>query len=194
MKVILEVLYALTDNYGLSIIFLSILINILTLPFYYVAEHLKIQHKKKIEPLNPKIDLLKRNFKGQERHLYLQTLYKIYNYHPLSSIKASFGLLLQVPFFFAAFHFLGNYDLFNNNSFSVINDLGKPDELLFGFNLLPILMTLISLFSGYFYSINKLDSERYQLFALSVFFLVFLYLERLAIFWDIVQNILLKRA
>ena len=60
MKVILEALYVLTDNYGLSIIFLSILINILTLPFYYVAEHLKIQHKKKIEPLHPKIDLLKR--------------------------------------------------------------------------------------------------------------------------------------
>ena len=60
MKVILEALYALTDNYGLSIIFLSILINILTLPFYYVAEHLKIQHKKKIEALKPKIDLLKK--------------------------------------------------------------------------------------------------------------------------------------
>ena len=125
MQVILEALYALTDNYVLSIIFLSISINILLIPFQYIAEFWETQHNNKLKYLKPKINLLKEEFKGQERHLYLRTLYRIYNYRTTDSLKASFGLLLQIPFFFAAFYFLGNYDSFNGISFSAINDLGE---------------------------------------------------------------------
>ena len=116
-KTILEAFYTLTDNYGLSIIFLSILINIFITPLHYIADFLGVQHKKRLEIIKPKIDLLKKEFTGQERHLYLQTLYRVNNYHPLSNLKASVGLLFQIPFFFAAFHLLGNFESFENNSF-----------------------------------------------------------------------------
>ena len=187
MKVILDSLYSITDSYGLSIIFLSILINILILPFYYIAENLALKHKKKLLTFKPRADLIKKVFRGQERHFYLKTLYKVNNYHPSSSLKGSLGLLLQVPFFIAAFHFLGNYESFNNNSFLIIDDLGRSDGLFFGINLLPILMTTISLFSGYIYSRNKMNSGKVQLYILSVFFLVFLYFESsaLLIYWTV---------
>tara|TARA_B100000795_G_scaffold268666_1_gene256133 strand:+ start:1241 stop:3700 length:2460 start_codon:yes stop_codon:yes gene_type:complete len=202
MQVILEALYALTDNYVLSIIFLSISINILLIPFQYIAEFWEIQHKNKLEHLRPKINLLKEEFKGQERHLYLRTLYRIYNYRTIDSLKASFGLLLQIPFFFAAFYFLENYDSFNGISFSAINDLGEPDGLIFGINFLPILMTIISLFSTYIYTSNKASSEKIPLFALSAFFLFFLYFESsaLLIYWTVnnifslAKNLIEKKA
>ena len=187
MHTILEGVFLLTSNYGVSIIILSTAINILILPLYYLAEHLKAQHQAQLGDLQPKIDLLKSGYKGQERHMYLQALYKIYNYHPLSSVKASLGLLLQIPFFFAAFHFLGNYPEFNAVSFGVISDLSKSDNLLFGQNLLPILMTLINVFSAYYYANNISNSGKYQLWGLSVIFLVLLYFESsaLLLYWTI---------
>tara|TARA_B100000787_G_C16193721_1_gene299223 strand:+ start:339 stop:2828 length:2490 start_codon:yes stop_codon:yes gene_type:complete len=187
MRVILEAFYILTDNYGLSIILLSILINIFIIPFDYVADFLGIQHKKKLEIIKPKIDLIKKEFTGQERHLYLQTLYRVNNYHPLSNLKGSVGLLFQIPFFFAAFHLLGNYESFNNNSFFIIKDLGKPDGLFFGANFLPFLMTLVSLLSSYIFSINKSNSEKFPLIVLSIFFLIILYFESsaLLIYWTV---------
>ena len=187
MRVILEAFYILTDNYGLSIIFLSILINIFITPLHYIADFLGVQHKKRLEIIKPKIDLLKKEFTGQERHLYLQTLYRVNNYHPLSNLKGSVGLLFQIPFFFAAFHLLGNYESFNNNSFFIIKDLGKPDGLFFGANFLPFLMTLVSLLSSYIFSINKSNSEKFPLIVLSIFFLIILYFESsaLLIYWTV---------
>ena len=101
MQVILSGMYVLSGNYGVSIIVLSIAINIIILPLYYLAEHLKEQHQGWLNTLQPKIDLLKNNYSSQKRHYYIQTLYKVNNYHPLSGVKASLGLLLQIPFFFA---------------------------------------------------------------------------------------------
>ncbi len=181
MQAVLTGLFFLTGNYGLSIIGLSIVINVLISPLYYLAEHLKIQHQLELNKLKPKINLIKSKHQGQERHLYLSALYKIYNYHPLESVKASLGLLLQIPFFFAAFHLLGNYPVFDGISFGVISDLGQADKLLFGQNLLPILMTLINLASAYFYSKNMAKSDQYQLWGLSVIFLVVLYFESAAL-------------
>ena len=187
MVIILEAIHTLTNDYGLSIIFLSILINIIIIPLHYVGDFLAIQHKRKLVTLKPKIDLLRNEFKGQEQHLYLKTLYRVNNYHPLSSLKASIGLILQVPFFIAAFHLLGNYGSFDNNSFLIISDLGQPDRLLFGINLLPILMTVISLFSSYVYSKKSLKSEKFQLYSLSLLFLILLYFESsaLLIYWTV---------
>jgi YidC/Oxa1 family membrane protein insertase len=181
MQAILRFAFMLTNNHGVSIIALSIVINIVILPLYYLAENLKESYQMQLDMLKPKIDFLKCNFKGQERHVYLQTLYKIYNYHPVSSIKASLGLLLQIPFFFAAFHLIGNYDTFNGVSFGVIRDLGQSDKLLFGQNILPILMTLISLFSAYYYAKNMNKGDRLQLWGLSVIFLILLYFESAAL-------------
>jgi YidC/Oxa1 family membrane protein insertase len=181
MKTILEGVFALTNNYVISLIILSIGINILILPLHYLAEHLKYQHTKIIGNLQLEIDVLKDSYSGQQKHYYLQTLYKIYNYHPLSGVKASLGLLFQIPFFFAAFHLIGNYPAFEGVSFGFIDDLSKPDNLLLGQNLLPVLMTLINLFSTYFYVRNISRSDKYQLWGLSAIFLILLYFESAAL-------------
>ncbi|WXT99932.1 MAG: Membrane protein insertase YidC [Catillopecten margaritatus gill symbiont] len=187
MQSILSGFYSLFGNYGISIIFLSIVINILILPLYYLAEFFKTQHQIHLSQLQPKIDFIKNNYQGQEQHSYLNALYKVYNYSPISSVKASLGLLLQIPFFFAAFHLLGNYTAFEGVSFGFITDLNQPDNLLFGQNLLPILMTLVNLFSAYFYAKNMSKSDTYQLWGLAGIFLVLLYFESAALllYWTI---------
>lgn len=195
MQFVLNGLFVISDNYGISIILLSIVVNILILPLYYLAQHLKHQNQLQLASLTPTIDLIKRNCSAQERQYYLQALYKNNNYHPFSNVKASLGLLLQIPFFFAAFDFLGNYPAFNAVSFGIIPDLGQSDQLLFGQNLLPILMVIVNLISAYLYSKTMSQSDKYQFLGLSVIFLVLLYQENsaLLIYWTMTNVISLIR-
>lgn len=187
MQNLLVNIFNVVNNYGFSLIILSFFINILILPLSYLAESLKDRHKKKISNFQFEIDLIKKNYSGQEKHYYLQALYKINNYHPLSSLKASSGLLLQIPFFIAAYFFIGNYEEFKGVSFGPIIDLSQPDSLLFGQNLLPILMTIIGFLSAHIFTKNMAYKDKYPIWILSIIFLVFLYLESsaLLLYWTI---------
>jgi YidC/Oxa1 family membrane protein insertase len=186
MKSIIDMMFNITNNYGISIILLSITINIIILPLYYLAEKLKNDNQKILDRLQPRIDDLKRNYNKRILHFYIQALYKTNNYHPINNIKASLGLLLQIPFFIAAFHFIGNYEAFNNISFGLINNLSNPDRLLFGLNILPFLMSAINLISIYLCGQSMSKSEKYQLLGMSFIFLVFLYFESsaLLLYWS----------
>ncbi len=185
MKIILEGSYGIFENYGISIIVLSIVVNIILLPLYYTAEKWKAKDKDLQDEMKPEIDNIKKYYKGQERHFYIQTIYRRYGYHPLSSVKASVGFLIQIPFFFAAFHLLSNYAPLHGVGFGVLKDLGSADGLLSGMNLLPIVMTVANLQSAYVYLELLSKTEKIQLYALAFIFLVVLYGEAsgLLLYW-----------
>ena len=201
MKTILEFSHSAIDNYGLSIIILSIIVNIALLPLYYMAEKWKIKDKAIQDSMKPEIDNIKKYYKGQERHFYIQTIYRRHGYHPLSSIKASVGFLIQIPFFFAAFHLLSNYQALNGVSFGILQDLGSPDHIINGINVLPIVMTIVNLLSAYIYIELLNKSEKIQLFALAFIFLVVLYNEPagLLLYWtmnnifSLIKNVVEKK-
>ena len=141
---IIEICYLfvhrLFKNPGISLLGISVTISVLTLPFYFYAE--KIQQKERLlqKKLKPKIDAIKAVFKGDEQYMVLSTYYRQNNYHPVYSIRNSLNLLIQIPFFIAAYSFITNlYDI-NGISFIFIKDLGKPDALfsagLFSVNIL----------------------------------------------------------
>ena len=185
MNTILHLSYDLTGNYGVSIIVLSIIVNIFLLPLYYMAEKWKAGDKLVQDSMKPEIDNIKKYYKGQERHFYIQAIYRRFSYHPLSSVKASVGFLIQIPFFFAAFHLLSNFEAFNGVSFGILQDLGAQDNLMAGINILPIVMTIVNLLSAYIYIELLSKSEKIQLIALAFIFLVVLYTEPagLLLYW-----------
>ena len=65
-------------------------------------------------------------------------------------------ILLQIPFFIAAYHFLSTLGKLNGAAFLFISDLGVEDALLsigtFKINLLPVLMTMINMISTFVYT------------------------------------------
>jgi len=187
MQGVLNYSFILTGNYGISIIILSIIVNIVLLPIYYIAEDWKKNGKIIQDKMAPEIEAIKKYYKGQERHYYIQTIYRRYNYHPLSSVKSSIGFLIQIPFFFAAFHLLSNFQPLNGVEFFIIDDLGKADGIIFGINLLPILMTVINILSSYIYIKDLSKSERNQILGLAFLFLILLYNEPagLLLYWTL---------
>ena len=99
-------IWYITQNIGISIIGISIVINILILPMYNRADKIQAEERDKFNRMKPWVNHINKTFKGDERYMITMAYYKKNNYHPLSSLKSSISLLLQIPFFIAAYHFL----------------------------------------------------------------------------------------
>ncbi|MDR2708705.1 MAG: YidC/Oxa1 family membrane protein insertase, partial [Elusimicrobiota bacterium] len=167
--------YCLTSSYGISILCLSLAVTGVLTPFYYLTGILENREKKmrqRLEPFIEKINLIK---DSQVRHKQLQKLYASFKYLPIYSLRSLSSLLIQIPFFIAAYNFLSAFTGFDGVPFLIIPNLGRPDEILFGTNLLPILMTLINLIATIFMTFNYGGTDRKQSFIIALFFLVLLY-------------------
>ena len=179
LKLIFEIVYTIgsfaTQNEGLGIVFLSFVLNILLLPLYKKAEEIQKKENDIQNEMKPDIDFLKKSFKGNEQFYVSQTYYRQHDYKPVYSLRSSVSLLLQIPFFIAAYDFLSDLKRLNSVSFGPIADLSKPDGLLFGINLLPVLMTLVNIVSSAVYTKGKPFKQKIQLYVMALFFLFILY-------------------
>ena len=126
---------------------------------------------------------IKSAFKGDEQFLILSEYYRQNNYHPLYSLRNALSIIIQIPFFMAAYNYLSNCDALKDVSFLFLKNLGEPDALfsisvgrkLFVVNVLPIIMTLINVISGIIYSKGFPLKEKIQIYGLAAIFLVILY-------------------
>ena len=179
----LDLLHSLTHNYGLSIILLSLLVNLFLLKLAKIAESkaTKINALKSV--CDKKIAEFKRVFKGAELQSYIRTLYRQKHYHPIFALSALGGLALQVPFFIAVLCLLQEFDEIKGVSFLWIADLSAPDSV-FGVHLLPILMTIISLVNVWI--VAKERGAKIQGGLIALIFLVLLYQmpSALVLYWS----------
>jgi YidC/Oxa1 family membrane protein insertase len=166
-------------NNGLSIIGVSLAVTFICLPLYIVAEKWQKTERDTIKRLKPKVDKIKAVFKGDEQYMILSTYYRQNHYHPLYSLRGSTSILIQVPFFIAAYTFLSHLEALKVSSFYFIRDLGAPDGLLsrgkLRLNLLPVLMTLINCVSGAIYTNKLLLRDKIQVYGMALIFLLLLY-------------------
>ena len=210
VELLLEFIFALcykaSENPGVSIIILSVILNILILPLYIKADELQLQTSLKEKSLKPWVDRIKKTFKGDERFMILNAYYKENDYSPTDVFKGSFSLILQIPFFIAAYHMLSSLHLLNGVPFlfGLIKDLGVPDGALplgsFNINVLPVIMTLINISAGMIYTKDTSLKDKIKIVIIALVFLVLLYDSPagLVLYWtcnnifSLLKNIALK--
>ena len=183
IELLLDVIFALsmqmTKSPVLSIIVLSLAINLLVLPLYRKADAMQREEQEISKRLKPRIDRIRKAFTGDERFMILQTYYRQNNYKPYYVLRGSLSLLLQIPFFMAAYNFLSGLGVLQGVPFGPIPDLAAPDGILklggMTVNLLPILMTLINIVSGMIYTRGMPLKSKVQLYGMALVFLVLLY-------------------
>ncbi len=175
LELVLETSYSFTNSYGLSIVLLSITINVLLSPFYSLADLWQGEEQLLLKKMKLRQEEIKAVFKGDEKHFYLKTLYRHTGYSPFLSVRSSFGLLIQIPFFMAAYNFLSGYSVLNGESFLFLANLGKPDRLFGPVNIMPLLMTGINLAGAVRYTKGQSIRSQIQLYGMALLFLVLLY-------------------
>jgi len=189
MQIVLEYAWAMTHSAGLSLILLGLAVNVVLLPLYHLAETWQereraIQHK-----MAAKLAEIKAVFQVQERYAMIRTLYRQNHYSPIMAVRTSFGFLIQVPFFFAAYHLLNHYPPFQGQSFLGIANIAAPDGLLvigsLHINVLPVVMTAVNLLSASVYISRLTMRDKVQIYGVAALFLVLLYPSSAAllIYW-----------
>lgn len=183
LKLLFEVIFVIANRFlespGLSILVLSLIMNFLVLPLYRRADAMQEAARDTEAKLQKGVAHIKKAFTGDERMMVLQTYYRQNNYKPTDALRGSVSLLLEIPFFMAAYQFLSGLQTLQQVSFGPIADLSVPDGLLtlggFTINVLPVLMTLINVISSAIYLKGFPMKTKVQLYAMAAFFLVFLY-------------------
>ena len=204
LELVFALVYQMIGSVGYSIIAVSIIVNIMVMPLYKRSDAMQEHERKEQERLAPVSKHIRKVFKGDERFMILQEYYRQNNYHTLYVLRGSLSMLLEVPFFIAAYYFLSHLTILQGASFHMIKDLGAPDSLIrwnnLSINVLPILMTVINFISGAIYTKGFQLRDKLQLYTLAVLFLVLLYNSPsgLVIYWtmnnafSLIKNIFVK--
>jgi YidC/Oxa1 family membrane protein insertase len=188
---------------GWALIGISGTITLLTLPLYLVADKWQKIERETAKRLKAKVSKIKAVFSGDEQFLLLSTYYRQNHYHPVYALRSSLGLMVQIPFFIAAYHYLSHSPFISGKSFFWISDLGKSDSFFPGFpHILPLLMTLFNVLSAYVYTRGLPLREKAQLYIAAAVFLVLLYNSpsALVLYWtmnnvfSLLKNIIQKCA
>ncbi len=179
MRTVLLAAHSLTGSWGWSLVLLSIAVNVALIPVYHLAETWQEAARIAYHKMTPKLAEIKEVFAGHERWLFTRALYRLHGYSPIYSLRTSFGLLIQIPFFFAAYHLLNAAPELAGASWLFLSDLSRPDALLavggFSINLLPFVMTGANLLSAAVYTTRLTRREKIQLYGLAAVFLLLLY-------------------
>jgi len=113
------------NNYGVSIILLTILIKIL----FWPLTHKSYKSMKEMQKLQPRMAKLREKYKDNKEQLNkeMMGLYKTYKVNPMGGCLP---MLIQIPVFFALFRILGAAIELRHAPFALwITDLSAPDRL-----------------------------------------------------------------
>ena len=195
LSIFLSLFYGITGSYLLAIILLSIVVRLITTPLEKIANK-SVEKEREIKSvISPQIDGIKIEFAGGERHAKIKRLYARYSYHPIYAIRSMFNLLVQLPFFIAAYYMIGESSEIQGIIAPFVGDLSKPDGLLFSaVNLMPFIMTAVNLAAIYTTpGFNLKDSI--QGIGIAFLFLILLYSAPVAllIYWTTNNLISLSR-
>lgn len=192
------------SSYIVSIFFISLVVNFISLPLYNIAERWQQKERDIQNKMKPMIDNIKAVFKGDQRYLLIRTCQRINGYKTIYAFRGTLGLLIQIPFFIAAYHFMNNLDGLEFAQFGYITNLAKPDAMLkignISINVLPFIMTAVSFLASLVYSKKLTLKEQLPLYVTNLIFLVLLYNSPagLLFYWTVnctfslVKNIVLE--
>ncbi|MCX6278093.1 MAG: membrane protein insertase YidC [Bacteroidetes bacterium] len=154
---LLTIIHSIIPNWGLSIIFLALVVRIILYPLSMKAMKSQLLFVAAQKNMLPELKEIKANYKGGEQSERILQLYKTHHVSPVAGLKPLGIVLIQLPILIALFHVLGAADELRDASFLWIDSLSQPDKLFsFGFtipflgnyfNILPILMAVFTLLS-----------------------------------------------
>jgi YidC/Oxa1 family membrane protein insertase len=179
-----------TLSWGLSIILFSIIIKLIMLPVSLMTSKSQEKTSKITSQLQPQLKAIKSQYDGEIAHNKIMKAHKELGVTPFYTLKPMISFFIQIPILIAVFNVLGEMPQLLNQSFLWFDDLSKPDSLMAlnfqipflgtDLNLMPIVMTVITLLSTVFHSdkhASQVDNkkQKLKLYLMAAGFLVLFY-------------------
>jgi len=150
IEALLRVLANAIGNLGVAICLLAILVRVVTFPLNRWSARRQREFAATQAEMAPLIADAKRTLKGAEQSQKILDTYKQFNVSPMSGLKGSVALMVQLPVLIAVFNVTSESALFSGAGFLWVDDLSLPDRLITigyalpvlgaGVNLLPLLL------------------------------------------------------
>ena len=181
---------ATNASWGWVIVLFALLLKVLMLPVGIITARLQSEVSEYQTRLAPRISEVKRDYDGEEAHKRIMAAHKALGISPFFMLKPMLGSLIQVPILIAVFNALGEMPQLVGESFLWITDLAYPDSVapltisipLLGntLNLLPIVMTIVTIASTLAYKNSRapasaVRSQKLNLYLMAGAFFVFFY-------------------
>lgn len=187
LMVIYHPLYAalaeFASSLGGGLVLFSIVLNVALIPAYHQMERAGKSMEATRAAMRAEIARINAHYQGRERYYYVRTVHRQFGHNPLSVLLASADLLLQMLVFATVYRYISGLEMLEGATFFAIEDLSRPDGLLWGINALPILMTALNVASAVFYTASR--AKRRTAFAVAGLFLIVLYASPagLVLYW-----------
>jgi YidC/Oxa1 family membrane protein insertase len=134
---VLSQLDKLTNNWGVSIILLVLLINLVTFHF----TNAQFESAAKMRKLKPRMDALKERY-GDDRQKMQQAMMELYKKEKVNPAAGCLPLLITIPIFYGLYYVLrDSVELRQAPFFGWIHDLSAADPYF----VLPVLYTIVML-------------------------------------------------
>lgn len=129
----LQWFHTFIPNYGLAIIFLTLVIRSLTFPLQYKS----FKSMKKMQDIQPQLTKIREKFKEDPQRLQRESM-ELFKKAGVNPLGGCLPMLLQMPIFFAFYRVLySSVELVNAPFYFWIHDLSNKDP----YYILPLLMT-----------------------------------------------------
>jgi YidC/Oxa1 family membrane protein insertase len=138
-----SVLEKVTDNYGIVILLLVIVVKLVLFPLQYKS----YVGMAKMKVLQPEVNAIRAKYSDPQDMNAQQEIMQFYNKAGVSPLSGCIPLVLQMPVFLALFNFFPNAIQLRQKSFLWADDLSSYDSIWdFGFSL-PFYGDHVSLFT-----------------------------------------------
>ena len=187
-------------SWGSAILVLALVIKLALLPVSMLGRKIQTQVSDIHIGLEPRLKEIKKYFDGEEAHKMIISAHRDFGVSPFYQLKPMALTFVQVPILIAVFNVLGGYEPLYGEPFLWIENLAYPDKILDfgselkwfgdGVYLLPILMTLVSIFASSIHRLRgsgggSLIRERVKLYLVALIFLALFYPfpSAMVLFW-----------
>ncbi len=191
MDFVLSLYLQLLNSPGLAVIVLALTMTLVCWPLQKVGKRIEEGLSLKIAKINEELAPYKSKLKGEALFLKTEEVYKKHNYHPIKSAGLGMSFLIVLPILLSAIVLLSDHLAFVGKQFFFLADLSKPDAFFKSVNLLPFIMTGITIFDANRRFANDPQTKtRFLVIAVVLFFLVYNLPSALLLYWT--TNVLIS--
>ena len=180
LLLLLRWLFGIFKNYGIAVIGLALTVNL----FLYPLTFKSLKSMKEMQALQPLVEKIRNDYKDNPDKLNREVM-ELYKKHKVNPAGGCLPMMLQMPVFFSLYGVLMRAIELRGARFLWIKDLSAPDALIIfssklpfignSFNLLPIVMVVLSFLQQKMTSGGQASEQQKAMLIMMPIFLGFIF-------------------
>lgn len=184
MSLILNQLISLTNSVGVSILLLSLFFSFILIPVRKAAVVVEKRIGDRMNAAATEVAIAKQTLKGEKLFLETEKIYNQLGYHPIQNVALGTSFLVMLPILLSAIVLFSDNPATAGQPFLFIKDLQQADHLFGPVNVLPIVMSGVTILDAHFrFADDRSAKIKFYILAAVLLLLVYNLASGLVLYW-----------